>query len=155
MTIEKVTDYAAIASYGIASTPGIVIDGKVVHAGGLPRPGRSGEVAEGVIVPRPVEARLTIIPEMSRRHYPGPLNAGACPRSRIAGMRLRGDDPHYFAGEKCPTFGCGSALSLASAASRAPVPSSACAAAMSAFTLLAGTENRLPCANSRIASYFL
>jgi len=35
--VEKVTDYAAIASYGIASTPGIVIDGKVVHAGGLPR----------------------------------------------------------------------------------------------------------------------
>jgi small redox-active disulfide protein 2 len=36
--IEKVTDYAAIASYGIASTPGIVINGKVVHAGGLPKP---------------------------------------------------------------------------------------------------------------------
>ena len=38
VTIEKVTDYAAIAGYGIASTPGIVINGKVVHAGGLPRP---------------------------------------------------------------------------------------------------------------------
>ena len=38
VTIEKVTDYAAIAGFGIASTPGIVIDGKVVHAGGLPRP---------------------------------------------------------------------------------------------------------------------
>ena len=37
VTIEKVADYAAIAGYGIASTPGIVIDGKVVHAGGLPR----------------------------------------------------------------------------------------------------------------------
>ncbi len=36
--VEKVTDYEEIASYGIASTPGIVIDGKVVHAGGLPRP---------------------------------------------------------------------------------------------------------------------
>lgn len=35
--IEKVTDYAAIAGYGIVSTPGIVIDGKVVHAGGLPK----------------------------------------------------------------------------------------------------------------------
>ncbi len=35
--IEKVTDYAAIASYGIAATPGVVIDGKVVHAGGLPK----------------------------------------------------------------------------------------------------------------------
>jgi small redox-active disulfide protein 2 len=38
ITLEKVTDYAAIANYGIASTPGIVIDGKVVHAGGLPKP---------------------------------------------------------------------------------------------------------------------
>ena len=35
--VEKVTDYAAIAQYGIASTPGIVMDGKVVHAGGLPK----------------------------------------------------------------------------------------------------------------------
>ena len=35
--VEKVTDYAAIAGYGIAATPGIVIDGKVVHAGGCPR----------------------------------------------------------------------------------------------------------------------
>lgn len=35
--VEKVTDYAEIASFGVASTPGIVIDGKVVHAGGLPK----------------------------------------------------------------------------------------------------------------------
>lgn len=34
--LEKVTDYAAIAGFGIVSTPGIVIDGNVVHAGGLP-----------------------------------------------------------------------------------------------------------------------
>ena len=37
VSIEKVTDYAAIAGYGIVSTPGLVIDGKVVHAGGLPK----------------------------------------------------------------------------------------------------------------------
>ena len=37
VTVEKVTDYAEIARYGIAATPGIVIDGKVVHAGGLPK----------------------------------------------------------------------------------------------------------------------
>ena len=35
--LEKITDYAVIAGFGIASTPGIVIDGKVVHAGGLPK----------------------------------------------------------------------------------------------------------------------
>jgi small redox-active disulfide protein 2 len=37
ITLEKVTDYAAIASFGIAATPGVVIDGRVVHAGGLPK----------------------------------------------------------------------------------------------------------------------
>lgn len=37
VNIEKITDLAAIAGYGIASTPGIVVDGKVVHAGGLPK----------------------------------------------------------------------------------------------------------------------
>ncbi|MBT9292509.1 thioredoxin family protein [Prosthecodimorpha staleyi] len=36
--VEKVTDYAAIAGFGVASTPGIVVDGTVVHAGGLPKP---------------------------------------------------------------------------------------------------------------------
>lgn len=35
--LEKVTDYAEIAKFGIASTPGVVVDGKVVHAGGLPK----------------------------------------------------------------------------------------------------------------------
>ena len=38
VSVEKVTDYAAIAGFGIASTPGIAIDGKIVHAGGLPKP---------------------------------------------------------------------------------------------------------------------
>ena len=38
VSVEKITDYAEIASFGIASTPGIVVDGKVVHAGDLPKP---------------------------------------------------------------------------------------------------------------------
>jgi small redox-active disulfide protein 2 len=38
IALEKVTDYAEIARYGAASTPGVVIDGKLVHAGGLPKP---------------------------------------------------------------------------------------------------------------------
>ncbi len=37
VNVEKVTDYAQIASHGVVSTPGIVIDGKLVHAGGLPK----------------------------------------------------------------------------------------------------------------------
>jgi small redox-active disulfide protein 2 len=36
IAMEKVTDYARIASFGVMSTPGVVIDGKVVHAGGVP-----------------------------------------------------------------------------------------------------------------------
>ncbi len=34
--IEKVTDYKDIVSYGIMSTPGLVLNGKVVHSGKLP-----------------------------------------------------------------------------------------------------------------------
>lgn len=34
--IEKVEDLQAIMGYGVMSTPGVVIDGKVVHAGGIP-----------------------------------------------------------------------------------------------------------------------
>jgi small redox-active disulfide protein 2 len=36
--VVKVTDYGAIASYGIMSTPGLVIDGKVVSYGRVPAP---------------------------------------------------------------------------------------------------------------------
>ncbi len=34
--VEKVTDPKSIAMAGVMSTPGISIDGKLVHAGGLP-----------------------------------------------------------------------------------------------------------------------
>lgn len=36
--IIKVTDYGEIASRGVMSTPGLVIDGKVVSAGKIPTP---------------------------------------------------------------------------------------------------------------------
>jgi small redox-active disulfide protein 2 len=36
VNLEKVDDMAAILGYGVMSTPGVVIDGKVVHAGGVP-----------------------------------------------------------------------------------------------------------------------
>lgn len=36
--LEKVTDMAEIMTYGVMSTPGVVVDGTVVHAGGLPGP---------------------------------------------------------------------------------------------------------------------
>jgi small redox-active disulfide protein 2 len=34
--LKKVEDLKDIIGYGVMSTPGVVIDGKVVHAGGVP-----------------------------------------------------------------------------------------------------------------------
>ena len=34
--LEKIEDLKAIMAQGVMSTPGVVIDGKVVHAGGVP-----------------------------------------------------------------------------------------------------------------------
>ena len=34
--LEKVEDMADIMSYGIMSTPGVLVDGKIAHAGGIP-----------------------------------------------------------------------------------------------------------------------
>ena len=36
-TVEKVTDFAEIASFGVMSTPGLVIDGEVVVSGRVPK----------------------------------------------------------------------------------------------------------------------
>ncbi len=36
VALEKVEDLQQIMRYGVMSTPGVVIDGKVVHAGGVP-----------------------------------------------------------------------------------------------------------------------
>jgi small redox-active disulfide protein 2 len=35
-TLEKVEDIRAIMGYGVMSTPAVVVDGNVVHAGGVP-----------------------------------------------------------------------------------------------------------------------
>ncbi|MGQ9369461.1 thioredoxin family protein [Azospirillum sp. ST 5-10] len=36
VAVEKVTDPAAILGHGVLRTPGVVVDGTVVHAGGVP-----------------------------------------------------------------------------------------------------------------------
>jgi len=36
VTLSKVEDIKDIMGYGVMSTPGVVINGKVVHAGGVP-----------------------------------------------------------------------------------------------------------------------
>lgn len=38
--VEKVTDAKSIAMAGVMSTPGILVNGKLVHAGGLPDAGK-------------------------------------------------------------------------------------------------------------------
>lgn len=45
--LEKVTDIAEIMAYGVLSTPGVVVDGKLVHAGGLPGPDRVRDWVRG------------------------------------------------------------------------------------------------------------
>ncbi len=36
VTLSKVEELRDIMGYGVMSTPGVVVDGKVVHAGGVP-----------------------------------------------------------------------------------------------------------------------
>jgi len=36
ISLSKVEDLPEIMKYGVMSTPGVVVDGKVVHAGGVP-----------------------------------------------------------------------------------------------------------------------
>jgi small redox-active disulfide protein 2 len=36
VTLQKVEELRDIMGYGVMSTPGVVINGKVVHAGGVP-----------------------------------------------------------------------------------------------------------------------
>ena len=40
IVIEKVEDLPSIMGYGVMSTPGVVINGLVVHAGGVPTRGK-------------------------------------------------------------------------------------------------------------------
>ncbi|CAG9298053.1 thioredoxin family protein [Celerinatantimonas diazotrophica] len=37
VSVEKVTDLETIMNYGVMSTPGVVMDEVVVHAGGIPK----------------------------------------------------------------------------------------------------------------------
>lgn len=36
ITLEKIEDLPTIMSFGVMTTPSVVVDGKVVHAGGVP-----------------------------------------------------------------------------------------------------------------------
>jgi small redox-active disulfide protein 2 len=43
VSIEKVEDIRAIMGYNVMATPAVVVDGKVVHAGGIPAKERIAE----------------------------------------------------------------------------------------------------------------
>jgi small redox-active disulfide protein 2 len=45
--IAKVTDFVEIASYGVMSTPGLVVDGTVVSAGRVPSATQVAELLTG------------------------------------------------------------------------------------------------------------
>ena len=47
VTIEKVEDLRTIVSYGVMATPGVVVDGTVVHAGGRPTRAKIEQVLGG------------------------------------------------------------------------------------------------------------
>lgn len=47
-TVEKVTDYPTIVGYGIMSTPGLVVDEKVLVSGRVPKPAEIRELLNGV-----------------------------------------------------------------------------------------------------------
>ncbi len=46
VTIEKVTDYAAIAGYGVMRTPALVVDEKLVMSGRVPTAGHVRELLQ-------------------------------------------------------------------------------------------------------------
>ena len=47
-TVEEVTDYAAIASYGVMRTPALVIDGTVFLSGRVPQRDEVRRIIEGL-----------------------------------------------------------------------------------------------------------
>ena len=47
-TFEKVEDYAAIAAFGVMSTPALVVDGKVILSGRVPTPRHLKELLEAL-----------------------------------------------------------------------------------------------------------
>ena len=48
ITLEKVEELRDIMGYGVMTTPGVVINGKVVHAGGVPS---RDKVAQWLVLP--------------------------------------------------------------------------------------------------------
>ncbi len=52
-TIEEVTDYGVIAGYGVMSTPGLVVDEKVVLSGRVPTVAQVRDILAAASDPTP------------------------------------------------------------------------------------------------------
>jgi small redox-active disulfide protein 2 len=50
-TVEKVTDYGQIAGYGVMTTPGLVVDERVVLQGRVPTVAALGELLGAAVRP--------------------------------------------------------------------------------------------------------
>ncbi|MCB0917753.1 MAG: TM0996/MTH895 family glutaredoxin-like protein [Actinobacteria bacterium] len=50
-TVEKVTDYSDIVSYGVMKTPGLVVDERVLVSGRVPSSAELGQLLTSAISP--------------------------------------------------------------------------------------------------------
>ncbi len=50
-TVEKVEDYPTIMAYGIMSTPGLVVDDKVLVSGRVPKPAEIKQLLSAATTP--------------------------------------------------------------------------------------------------------
>ena len=53
--LQKVEDLKEVMRHGIMSTPGMVIDGKVVHAGGVPS---RAKIEQWLAAPNPIRGTM-------------------------------------------------------------------------------------------------
>ena len=70
ITVEKIEEIQDIAAYGILATPGVVVDGQVVHSGGVP----SREKIEQWLTPDSAEtgALAPLARKLTRHWVEGP-----------------------------------------------------------------------------------
>ena len=88
--IRHVTDYAEIVAHGVMSTPGLVIDGKVVSVGRIPS---ADDIAA-------CEAVLRMAPALARRWLGASATGPGCVCStNPSSWRLRTDPCPYLAWE--------------------------------------------------------
>lgn len=72
--VDHVTDFAQIASYGVMTTPALVVDGQVVSCGRVLKKEEAKE-----LIQRAQELTAAARPKIAPRpNVPGPLSLGRC-----------------------------------------------------------------------------